>query len=103
MRQRILPRLRSRRVAEFCKANHVLRLALYGSALGDDFARESDIDLLVEFDPDHVPTLLDIARMEVELSGLLFDRKVDLRTREDLSRYFRDDVVASSVVVYAEA
>jgi len=103
MDERILSRLRGKPIAGFCRANHVRRLSLFGSARGDDFTSESDIDLLVEFDPEHLPTLLDIARMEAELSVLLFGRKVDLRTYEDLSRYFRDEVVSGSVVVYAEA
>ena len=103
MNDRILSRLKGKPIAAFCKANHVRRLSLYGSATGNDFTSESDIDLLVEFDPEHLPTLLDIARMEAELSVILFGRKVDLRTYEDLSRYFRDEVVSGSVVVYAEA
>jgi len=103
MDERILSRLRGKPIAGFCRANHVRRLSLFGSATGDGFSSDSDIDLLVEFDPEHLPTLLDIARMEAELSALLFDRKVDLRTYEDLSRYFRDEVVSGSVVVYAEA
>jgi len=103
MNDRILSRLKGKPIAGFSRANHIRRLSLYGSATGNDFTPESDIDLLVEFDPKHLPTLLDIARMEAELSVLLFDRKVDLRTYEDLSRYFRDEVVSGSVVVYAEA
>jgi hypothetical protein len=103
MDERILSRLRGKPIAAFCIANHVRRLSLYGSIISDRFTPESDIDLLVEFDPEHLPTLLDIARMEAELSVILFGRKVDLRTYEDLSRYFRDVVVSGSVVVYAGA
>ena len=89
------------RVREFCERNHICRLSLYGSALGDDFTVESDVDLLVEFHPDHVPGLFGIARMEEELSHLLGGRKVDLRTAGDLSRYFRAEVVEGSVTLYA--
>ena len=103
MKDRILNHLRSKPIARFCRANHVRRLSLFGSARGGDFKPESDIDLLVEFDPAHLPTLFDVAQMESELSVLLFGRKVDLRTYEDLSRYFRDKVVSGSVVVYSEA
>jgi len=88
-------------IALFCQRNHIRKLALFGSVLGEDFRPDSDIDVLVEFEVAHVPGLLRIARMERELSELLGGRRVDLRTPEDLSRYFRDDVVASAEVLYA--
>ena len=88
-------------VREFCERNHIRKLSLYGSALGDDFTEESDVDLLVEFHPDNVPGLFGVARMEEELSRLLGGRKVDLRTAGDLSRYFRAEVVEGSVTLYA--
>ena len=66
----------------------------------DRFGPESDVDVLVEFDPDHIPTLFDVVRMERELSQTL-GRKADMRTPEDLSRYFRDEVVQTAVVQYA--
>ena len=81
-----------RDIAEFCRRNQIRRLALFGSVLRGDFHAESDIDVLVEFEPAHVPGLFGIARMERELSAI-FGRKVDLRTAEDLSRYFRQDVL----------
>ncbi len=90
------------KVAEFCRRHHIRRLALFGSALRDDFGPESDIDLLVEFEPAHVPGLFGMARMERELSALLGGRKVDLRTPEDLSRYFREDVLREAEVQYAQ-
>jgi uncharacterized protein len=62
---------------------------------------DSDIDLLVEFDPGQVPGLLALASMELELSELVGGRRVDLRTAEDLSRYFRDEVVRTAEVQYA--
>ncbi|GAB4421012.1 MAG: nucleotidyltransferase [Anaerolineae bacterium] len=89
-----------RRLAAFCRRNHIRRLALFGSVLREDFGPDSDVDVLVEFDPHHVPGLLGIARMERELSALLGGRQVDLRTAEDLSRYFRQDVLKEAQVVY---
>lgn len=86
-------------LAEFCRRHHISRLALFGSILGPDFGPESDIDLLVEFEPGHGVGLLTMAKMENELSDLL-GRQVDLRTPAELSRYFRDQVVNSSVVQY---
>ncbi len=77
-------------------------MAVYGSALRSDFRPDSDVDILVEFEPNHVPGLLGIARMERELSGLFGGRKIDLRTPEDLSRYFRRQVLDEAVVQYAE-
>ncbi len=78
------------------------RLALFGSVLRDDFRPDSDIDVLVEFDSGHVPGFFGIFDMEEELSGLFGGRKVDLRTLQDLSRYFRDEVLAHAEVQYAE-
>jgi len=88
------------RLAAFCRDNHIARLSLFGSVLRDDFGPESDIDVLVEFEPSEVITLLDMARMQDELTAL-FGRQVDLRTPQELSRYFRDDVLAGAVVQYA--
>lgn len=89
-------------VAEFCRLHHIRRLAVFGSALRSDFNETSDIDILVEFEPDHIPSLLGMARMERELSALFGGRKVDLRTPEDLSRYFRQDVLNEAEVQYAQ-
>jgi predicted nucleotidyltransferase len=89
-------------LASFCRRRHIRRLAIFGSALRPDFRPDSDIDLLVEFEPAHIPSLLGIARMERELSTLLGGRKVDLRTPEDLSRYFRDRVLEEAEVQYAQ-
>ena len=88
-------------IAEFCKRNHIRRLALFGSALRDDFTPESDVDVLVEFEPGHVPGFIKLAGMEIELSSVL-GRKVDMRTPEDLSPYFREEVVNSAEVQYAQ-
>ena len=88
------------RLAAFCRAHGIRRMAVFGSALRSDFGTDSDIDLLVEFDPDRIPGLLGISDMELELSDLLDGRKVDLRTPEDLSRYFRAAVLAEAEVQY---
>ena len=90
------------RLAEFCRRHHIRRLALFGSALREDFSEESDVDMLVEFEPGHTPGLLGMARLERELSHILGGRKVDLRTPEDLSRYFRDEVLRKAEVQYAQ-
>lgn len=88
-------------LASYCRERGIRRLAVFGSALRDDFRADSDIDLLVEFDPARIPTLFDIAGMEKELSEMLGGRKVDLRTPEDLSPYFRQRVLAQAEVQYA--
>jgi predicted nucleotidyltransferase len=89
------------RIEEFCKRHHIKKLSLFGSALRDDFTPESDLDILVEFDPAHIPGLIRLAGMEIELTSIL-GRKVDMRTAQDLSRYFRDEVLNSSKVQYEE-
>jgi len=88
-------------IESFCRRHHITKLSVFGSYLREDFGPESDIDFLVEFDRGHIPTLFDVAGMEIELSEML-GRKVDLRTAEDLSRYFRNEVVAQAKVQYAE-
>lgn len=95
-------KVRREGIAEFCRRHHISRLSFFGSVLRDDFRSTSDIDVLVEFEPEHVPGLFSLARMERELSALLGNRKVDLRTPQDLSRYFRDEVIATAEVQYAQ-
>ena len=90
------------RLAEFCRRHHIRRLALFGSALREDFSEESDIDALVEFELGYTPGLLGMARLERELSHILGGRKVDLRTPEDLSQYFRSEVLREAEVQYAQ-
>ena len=89
-----------KRLAAFCRKHHIVKLALFGSVLREDFRTDSDVDVLVWFDPEHIPSLFDIAGMEIELSEML-RRKVDLRTPAELSRYFRDKVVAEAEVQFA--
>ena len=95
--------LPSQKIAEFCKRNHILKLSVFGSALRDDFRIESDVDILVEFQPGNIPGFIGLSRMERELSEILGGRKVDMRTPQDLSIYFRDDVLAEAEVQYAAA
>ena len=83
-------------LAHFCQRHHIRKLSVFGSALREDFSPDSDIDFLVEFDPDHTPGLIRLAGMELELSALV-QRKADLRTPRDLSRYFREDVLQSAM------
>lgn len=89
------------KIAEFCRKNHIRKLSLFGSVLHGDFRPDSDVDLLVEFDSDHIPGFFKLAHMERELSGLI-GKKVDLRTPQELSRYFRDEVLSEAEVQYAE-
>lgn len=89
-------------LAAFCREHGIKRLAIFGSALRGDFGPESDVDLLVEFEPDRIPGLLGIAGMEIELSELFDGRKVDLRTPEDLSPYFRQDVLSIAEDQYVQ-
>jgi predicted nucleotidyltransferase len=90
-------------VAEFCRRNGIRQLAVFGSALRDDFTPESDVDLLVEFEPGQKVSLFDMACMEMELEEIIRDHRVDLRTVGDLSRRFRDRVVAEAEAVYDAA
>ena len=88
-------------ITAYCQRYHIQRFALFGSILRDDFGPDSDIDVLVEFEAGHTPGLFTIARMERELSQIFAGRKVDLRTPEDLSRYFRRHVLEEARVQYA--
>lgn len=89
------------KLADFCRRNNVRKLAFFGSVLRDDFQPTSDVDVLVEFLPVRPVGFLRMARLELELSGIL-GRKVDLRTPAELSRYFRDEVINGAEVQYAE-
>lgn len=87
------------RIAAFCRKHHLTKMALFGSVLTERFGPASDVDVLFEYDPEHIPSLFDIVRMERELSEIL-GRKADMRTPKDLSRYFRDEVMRTAVVQY---
>lgn len=89
------------RLAAFCEANGIRKLSLFGSQLHGTARPDSDIDLLVDFYPDRIPGLFKIAEMEFELSSMLDGKRVDLRTAEELSRYFREAVVREAAELYA--
>jgi uncharacterized protein len=86
---------------KFCRQHGVRRLSLFGSYLKGTARHDSDVDLLIEFEPGREPGLIGLAQMEAELSSLVNGKRVDLRTPRDLSRYFRDDVVREAQVRYA--
>jgi predicted nucleotidyltransferase len=88
-------------IAGFCERYHIRRLSLFGSVLRADFGPNSDIDVLVEFEPEYVPGFFRLLAAEEELSRFFGGRKVDLRTPQDLSPYFRDEVLAQAEVQYA--
>ena len=90
------------KIADYCRRNRIKRLALFGSVLREDFTAESDVDVLVEFEPDAKVGLLGLARMEIEL-GELLDHKVDLNTPGFLSDYFRAEVLTQAEVHYDAA
>jgi hypothetical protein len=87
-------------LGELCRRHGIRTLSLFGSTLKGTARPDSDVDLLVEFFPDARPTLLDMAQIEIELAQLLGGRNVDLRTAQDLSRHFRDEVVRTAEPQY---
>lgn len=89
------------RVAEFCRRNRIRRLSLFGSVLRADFRPDSDVDVLVEFEPEARVGFFKLVDLQDELSPMLGGRTVDLRTPRDLSRYFRSEVEAGARVEYA--
>lgn len=88
------------KIQQFCQRYSIRKLSLFGSVLRDDFTRESDVDVLVEFEPRKTPGLA-IITMQDELSNII-NRQIDLRTAADLSRYFRDKVLAEAMVIYEQ-
>jgi len=101
MKRKLSVDIPEEKIKAFCQKHRISKLSVFGSALSDDFGSDSDIDILVEFYPDHAPGLIRLAGMEIELSDIL-GRRVDLRTPQDLSRYFRQEVIESAEVQYAE-
>lgn len=89
------------RIAEFCRRNHIRKLALFGSVLRDDFGPESDVDVLVDFEPGQMIGFR-IFDIEDELSRLLGGHRVDLVSEKFLNRRLRDRVLASAEIQYAE-
>lgn len=88
-------------LAEFCQRHHVQKLSLFGSILRDDFSPESDVDFLVEFEQGQTPGYIGLAGMEIELSEII-GHKADMRTPNELSRYFRQEVLDLAVVQYVK-
>src|ERR1700723_2060245 len=88
-------------LASICRKHLIRRLSVFGSALRGTAKPDSDLDLLVEFEPHAKPGLIGMARIEIELASLLDGRKVDLRTAQDLSRHFRDEVLQTASIQYA--
>ena len=86
---------------KYCKKRHIKKMALFGSLLNKNFSTNSDIDILVEFEIEHIPSLFNLIKMEDELSSYFMGHKVDLRTPNDLSKYFRNRVIKNAVVLYA--
>ena len=89
------------KIETFCRQNRIKKLALFGSVLRDDFSSESDIDVLVEFEPSARVGFFELYDMEQELSGILGGRKVDINTPKSISKYFRHKVLAGAEVQYA--
>ena len=96
------PLVSRERLSLFCHKHGIKWLAIFGSALREDFGPNSDVDILVDFEPGRIPGLLGLAGMQLELQELYSGRSVDLRTPEDLSPYFRQDVLAAAEVQYVQ-
>lgn len=93
--------IHDKKIKRYCQRHHIKKLSLFGSILRDDFCSDSDIDILVEFEKGYTPGYFDIHQMEEQLSSLFNGRKIDLRTPQDLSRYFREKVISNAEVLYA--
>ncbi len=89
-------------IADFCRRHHIRKLSLFGSVLRADFHPGSDVDILVEFEPGHVPGFIRLSQMEDELSQLLGGYRVDLVTAKFLNRRVRDRILAEAEVQFAE-
>jgi len=87
-------------IIEFCHKHHIRKLAFFGSVLRDDFRPDSDVDVLVEFEPDHIPGLIQLMKMQLEFSEII-GREADFRAPGDLHQSFRDAVVSEAEVLYA--
>jgi predicted nucleotidyltransferase len=89
-------------IADFCRRHHILKLSFFGSVLRDDFRPDSDVDVLIEFEPGHTPGFFKLAGIERELSLILGGREIDLGMPQDLNPYFRDEVMAMAEVQYEQ-
>lgn len=101
MAQRLPVLIPKEAIASFCQRHHICKLSLFGSILRDDFCNSSDVDFLVEFEPEHIPGYFRLTGMAIELSEMI-NRKADLRTPKELSHYFRQQVLQEAVVQYVK-
>ena len=97
----VLRNLPNEAIAEFCRRHGIRRLAFFGSVIRDDFTPNSDVDVLVEFEPEKIPGLIMFAGYETELADIL-GRRVDMHTAASLSRYFRDEGLAEAKDEFVE-
>lgn len=86
---------------QFCKEHYITKLALFGSVVSNHFTDASDVDILVEFDPMHIPGLFSLVDMK-DILTKNFGREVDLRTPEDISELFRNEVIQQSYLIYGK-
>lgn len=91
--------INKKKLGAFCRKYHVVYLALFGSVLTPRFSSKSDVDMLIKFQKKHTPSLFDLVDMESELSAIV-GRQVDLKTPNDLSPYFRKDVLAHAKILF---
>lgn len=94
-------RFQKDKIERFCKKNHIAYLALFGSVLTSKFSSKSDVDILVKFEKKHSPHLFGMVKMESELSDLI-GYPVDLKTPNELSPYFRDEVLSKAKIIYGK-
>ncbi|NGX37624.1 MAG: hypothetical protein K1000chlam2_00781 [Chlamydiae bacterium] len=94
-------RLEKKKIDSFCKKHHIIYLALFGSVLTSNFTKKSDVDILINFEKKYIPHLFSFIQMESELSDII-GYPVDLKTPNDLSPYFREDVLAKAKTVYGK-
>jgi predicted nucleotidyltransferase len=85
----------------FCIEHHITKMSLFGSVISDHFTLTSDVDVLVEFDPRHIPSLFSFVEMR-DLLSEHFGREVDLKTPEDISKLFRNEVIEQSYLIYGK-
>ena len=90
-------------LADFCRRHHVRKLSLFGSLLRNDFGADSDVDVLIEFEPDAKVSFFKLYDLEQELSQFLGGRRVDINTPKSLSKHFRDQVLAEAEILYVQA
>jgi len=100
-KKRIKIPIPTQKITRFCEMHHIKTCMLFGSVIREDFNRESDVDVLVEFKEGHTPGLFGMVTLANELSQILGRRKVDLKTPDELSDYFRDDVLTNAELLYA--